>query len=168
MNPKILVTVGVLVALSAGALARSALGDSAHDFSTTDGGRAPERTDDNIPAPTFEPGLLMKLQELQASRRAARRAALEDAKSWEENRSQRASAHRAQLAALWGAVVGTIDGQARLRLHAERMARLNRMLDLAEQKNDAAFVKRIRVDVERELTHHVQVMSQLQTAMGLR
>jgi len=168
MNTKILAVLSLSVGFSASVFVRSALGDGESDSSTTNEARAPERTDDASVAPTFDPKLLAKLHELQVTRRDARKEGLKDAKSWEENRPQRAGAHRAQLAAVWGAVAGSIDGQARLRLHADHMARLNRMLDLAEQTNDAALAKRIGADIDRELTRNMQLMLQLQTAVGMR
>jgi len=158
---------GACLALSASCFVRSALGESEPESPSSSEDRAEQRTDDT-PLPSFDPKLTAKLLELQATRRAARRTALEDPKRWDEERSQRASEHRAQLVALWGTLVGSIDGQAHLRLHADRMARLNRMLDLAEQKKHPALVKRIRSDIERELTHHARVMLQLRAAMGMR
>ncbi|HEY0465741.1 MAG TPA: hypothetical protein VGC79_16120 [Polyangiaceae bacterium] len=169
MKCQLLTLSGLLVALSASCFVRSALGDPDGTAPSESEGRAAERTNDSPAAnPKVDPLLLARLQQLQTTRRAARKEALKDAKSWEEQRAERASAHRAQLAALWGAVVGSLDGQARLRTHAMRMASLNRMLDLAEQKSDAALVVRIQADIQRELTRHVQVMQELQAASGTR
>jgi hypothetical protein len=64
--------------------------------------------------------------------------------------------------------VGTVDGQARLRLHADRMARLNRMLDLAEQKNQKLLITMINSDIAGELAHHVQAMQKVKAEAGLR
>lgn len=168
MNAKLLTLVSVFVALSASCFVRSALGEPEGALPSANEGRPSERTDDSVASPTLDPKLLARAVELEATRRAAREGLLKDAKGWEDNRAQRASVHRAQLAALWGNVVGSIDGQARLRMHAERMARLNRMLDLAQQKQDSALVKRIEADVQRELSRHVQTMQQLQAVTGMR
>jgi len=130
--------------------------------------QARARTDDSlVTAPALDRGLVQRLQELESARRTARRAGLTDPQAWQENRVQRASAHRQQLATLWGNVVGTIDGQARLRLHADRMARLNRMLDLAEQKNEKSLVTSIEADIASELARQVQAMQKLIAESGL-
>lgn len=168
MNAKLLTLFGVLVALSASCFVRSALGAAVSASPSANEGRAPERTDESVASATLDPKLLSRVVELEATRRAAREAALDDPKGWQDHRAQRASAHRAELAALWGNVVGSIDGQARLRMHAERMARLNRILDLAQLKQDPALVKRIQADIQRELARHVQTMQQVQAATGMR
>lgn len=166
MNSKLLTRFGVLLALSATCFVRSALGDPEGAPAGSEG-RASQRVDDSPAAPALDPRLLIRLQQQEIARRAARKEALKDPKGWDDNRAQRASAHRARLAALWGNVVGTIDGQAHLRIHADRMARLNRMLDLAELKNDSRLVARIRLDISRELARDMQAMRQLQVASGM-
>jgi len=163
----LLTSFSLFVALSASCFVRSALGEPEGASPRTLEGREAERRDDAPPAPRFDPHLFLRLEQLQASRRIARQQAITDAQRWEDNRATRASAHRARVAALWGNVVGTLDGQARLRVHAEHMARLNRMLDLAEQKRDSALVKRIQAGIARELTRHLEAMLQLQAAAGL-
>lgn len=168
MNLKPFTPRGVVAALAAIAFLRSTLGGADVAPPSTSEGRSEVRTDDSAPMPSIDPKLLARLRQLQADRRADRVQARKDPKSWEESRAQRASAHRAQLASLWGSVAGSIDGQARLRLHAERMARLNRMLDLAEPKHDSALVKRIQADIERELTLHTELMMQLQRPAGMQ
>jgi len=150
--------------LAGSAVAQPKLGEPAGDAED----RARARTDDSRAlAPALDRSLLQRLQELESARRTARRAGLKDPKAWQENIAQRASAHRQQLAALWGNVVDTIDGQARLRVHADRMARLNRILDLAEQKNEKSLVTTIDADIASELARHVQAMQQLIAEVGL-
>lgn len=177
MNSKLLSRYGVFVVLSArclvfvlvSLLVRSALGEPELERRASGSeGRASQQTDGNAEKPTFDPRLLIKLQQAEATRRAARKQALQDPKGWEEGRPQRASAHRAQLAALWGSISGSIDGQAHLRRHADHMARLNRMLDLAELQSDSALLARIHLDISRELARHMQSMRQLQAAAGLQ
>ena len=53
-------------------------------------------------------------------------------------------------------------------MNADRMARLNRMLDLAEQKSDATLAARIHADITRELSRHAQAMQNLQAETGMR
>ena len=113
-----------------------------------------------------EAQLVAHLQELEAGRRKVREVALKEPQSWAVNRPIRAAQHRQQIAQLWGNVVGSIDAQASLRMNADRMARLNRMLDLAEEKHDAALVSRLRADVTRELVRHVHTMQQVIASTG--
>src|SRR6187431_773727 len=144
MNAQHFTRFGVLMALSASYFAGAALAQPKAAEPDTRAEEGQARTDDPpVVAPALDRSLLRRLQELEGARRTERREGLKDPKAWEANRAQRASAHRQQLATLWGSVVGLIDGQARLRLHADRMARLNRMLDLAEQKNDKSLVATI-------------------------
>jgi hypothetical protein len=166
MNSRFLTSLSTVVALSVSCFVPSALAEPEGASPQTVERREAERRDDTPPAPRFDPKLFLRLEQLQASRRITRRQAITDAKTWEENRATRASAHRARVAALWGDVVGTIDGQARLRTHAEHLARLNRMLDLAEQKQDAALITRVQAGIVRELERHLQAMLQLQAAAG--
>ena len=129
----------------------------------------PARTNDE-PAvvPALDRGLLQRLQELEGARRTARQEGLKDPEAWEATRAQRASAHRQQLAALWGGVMDRIEGQARLRLHADRMARLNRLLYLAEQRRDKSLIATIDADIASELVHQVQAMQKVKAEAGLR
>ena len=161
---------GVFWALSAGCFAGPALAqpESAEPGVRTDEQGQARTGDSPAVAPALDRSLLKRLQELEGARRTDRREGLEDPKAWEANRGQRASAHRQQLATLWGSVVGTVDGQARLRLHADRMARLNRMLDLAEQKNQKLLITMINSDIAGELAHHVQAMQKVKAEAGLR
>ena len=117
----------------------------------------PERSE-NAAGGKGDAKLVARLEQIEAARRITRREAQKDAKAWVDGRAQRAKQHREALAELWGDVSGTIDGQARLRMHANRMARLNRLLDLAEQKADAKLVARVRTDIKKELARHALVM----------
>ena len=124
--------------------------------------------EDDAPSVVFDPTLVERLSELQANHRKARDEALKDPKAWDDNRALRAQLDRAELGQLWGNLVNSPDAQARLRLHADRMARLNRMLDLAQGSADAALSKRIRADIERELVLHAQNMQTLRSALRLQ
>ncbi len=136
----------------------------------------PERTDEEssvrkdeavAPARTA-PQLLLRLEQLEAARRQNRAQALADPKAWAASRAQRAAQHRLEILQVWGNVVNSIDGQANLRIHAQRMARLNRMLDLAEHAADQALSARIRADIQRELVRHAKSMETTLVASGAR
>jgi len=174
MNPQHFKWFGALfplVALVATCLAGSALAQSEGDEPRTrrdEEDRSGTDVSPSVVAPALDRNLLKRLQELEGARRTARTEGLKDSKAWEAGRARRASAHRQQLATLWGSITGTVDGQARLRLHADRMARLNRLLDLAEQKNDKALIATLATHIENELKRHVQAMQKAKAAAGLQ
>ena len=111
-----------------------------------------------VAAASASPELVARLALLEAGRRLKRTQAQVDPKAWAEGRAERAAQRRREIAELWGNVVYRIDGQAKLRIHAERMSRLNRMLDLAERSADQALTARVRTDITRELKRHAQSM----------
>lgn len=133
----------------------------------------PARTNDDLPASTNDdlpasvpPELMARLTQLQAERRQQRESALGDAPAWAAGRAQRAAQHRREIAQVWGSVVNGLDGQAKLRMHAERMSRLNRMLDLAQHAADPALSARIEKDITRELVRHAQAMQLIRANGG--
>ncbi len=128
---------------------------------------SPERVDD-APAVVFDPALAQRLIQAEAEHRQAREAGMKDPKTWAEQRAQRAARRRAEIGQVWGAMVDGADAQARLRSHADRMARLNRMLDLAQQAADHALTERVQKDVQKELVSHAQDMQTLRAALGLQ
>lgn len=117
------------------------------------------------PSIVFDPTLVERLQQLQADHRKARDQALKDPKAWDDGRAQRADLDRAELAKLWSNLVDSPDARARLRVHADHMARLNRMLDLAPTSGDAALTQRIQTAIQTELVQHAQNMQTLRAAL---
>lgn len=126
---------------------------------------APERADDT-PNVVFDPAVTQRLQQVEAEHRKAREQGLKDPKAWAEDRGKRASQRRAELGQIWGVLVDGPDAQARLRIQADRMARLNRMLDLAQQKGDAALIKRVQKDIDTAIVKHARDMQTLRAALG--
>jgi hypothetical protein len=127
----------------------------------------PTRTDDT-PVVTFDPALAARLQGLQADRRARREQELKDPKAWADNRATRAMQDRTELGQIWGNLVDRPDARAALRIHADHMARLNRMLDVAELGADPTLSQRIQADIRRELVSHAQNMQVLRAALGIK
>ena len=127
----------------------------------------PQRADD-APTVVFDPAIAQRLIQAEAEHRKAREAGMKDPKTWAEQRGQRATRRRAEVGQLWGALVDGPDAQARLRIHADRMARLNRMLDLAEQGGESALIERVQKAVQKELVAHAQDMQTLRAALGLK
>lgn len=107
-----------------------------------------------------------RVKQLEAARRSAREAGIKDPAAWTGARPQRAAQHRRELAELWGNVVGTLDAQAGLRMHADRMARLNRLLDLAQAKSDDTLAGQIKADISREIARYDRVMQVLRAGSG--
>jgi len=171
MNAQHFKRFGAFAALVATCFAGSALAQSEGEEPPTRRDEETRSGTDAVPtvvAPALDRNLLKRVQDMEGARRTARKEGLKDPKAWEAGRAQRASAHRQQLATLWGSITGTLDGQARLRMHAERMARLNRLLDLAEQKNDEALIATITADIGIELRRHVQAMQMAKAVAGLQ
>lgn len=119
----------------------------------------------DTPLGVFDPTLVARLQQLQAEHRKTREPALKDPKAWDEGRAQRADLDRAALAQIWSNLVDNADARARLRVHADHMARLNRMLDLAQAPADAALTQRIQAAIQTELLQHAQNMQTLRAAL---
>ena len=129
---------------------------------------APPEREESAPTVVFDPAVAQRLLQSEAEHRKARELGLKDPKTWAEDRGKRANQRRAELGQIWGALVDGPDAQARLRIHADRMARLNRMLDLAEQKADSALIERVRKDIQSELVKHAQDMQTLRAALGMK
>jgi len=166
MTPKHRILAGILALFAAAGLAGYAARATAQSRDKPDEA-APAREDDT-PSVVFDPSLVERLAQLQADHRKTRDQALEDPKAWDEGRAQRAGLDRAELGKLWGNLVNSPDAQARLRMHADHMARLNRMLDLAQAAPDAALTKRIQTAIQSELVQHAQNMQTLRTALRLQ
>ncbi|HEY3254849.1 MAG TPA: hypothetical protein VGJ91_12905 [Polyangiaceae bacterium] len=125
----------------------------------------PVRKDDTVSA-SVPAQLVARLALLEQGRRQKRAQALSDPTAWAAGRAERAAQHRQEIAQVWGNLASTIDGQAKLRMHAERMSRFNRILDLAERGSDKALVARVRADIARELIRHAKSMQASSSAVG--
>jgi hypothetical protein len=121
--------------------------------------------DGDTPLVVFDPTLVERLQQLQAEHRKTREPARKDPKAWDEGRAQRADLDRAALAKIWSNLVDNAEARTRLRIHADHMARLNRMLDLAQASADAALTQRIQTAIATELLQHAQNMQTLRAAL---
>jgi|GEM_PF-3357632 len=104
--------------------------------------------------------------EKQQQARQGRKQAQTDSKAWNATRTQRAESHRTDVAQTWGSVTNHPDAQAELSLHADRMARLNRALDLAEAKGDTNQANQINDLINKEISRHANVMASIQAKAG--
>lgn len=131
------------------------------------GGEAPSAA----PPGSANPGLYAKLDRLRKfieKRQRERRAALKDPKSWEDGRPGRAAEHRSEIASTWGNAVAAPEAQAELKKHAERMAKLNRILDLANEKGDTALAARVQAVIQTEVDRDAQFMETIQAKAGAK
>jgi hypothetical protein len=98
----------------------------------------------------------------QEAARARRLALLRDERRWDEERHIRAEAHRRAIAQEWVHVSNRPAARAELSIHADRMARLNRALDLAEGSSDTPMISRINELIRRENARHARIMASIQ------
>jgi hypothetical protein len=103
-----------------------------------------------------------------AKDRAARQAAIEQREQEREaNREQRREQRVAEIRAKWqAAFLADPNTQDELTLHAQRIADLTRMKDMAELSADAKLGVRIDVATQKENDRHDQRMQALQAAFG--
>ncbi len=108
-----------------------------------------------------------RLQRLQDERAAQRLAQRHNEAQWEASRAAREAEHRKQLETLWGATfLRRPECQPELALDADREARLNRMIDLAQDAHDAASEARARAILAREYARHARAMAALRAKWG--
>ncbi|HEX3774724.1 MAG TPA: hypothetical protein VHV51_09690 [Polyangiaceae bacterium] len=119
-------------------------------------------------APPADPRLAERLHQAEEQRQKERMAAVKDAKAWNEGRNARAIARRDEIAKTWGNAVSSTEAQAELRTHADRMARLDRILDIANQKADNALAARCRADIQFEIDRDLHAMEELRAKEGMR
>ncbi|HET9625337.1 MAG TPA: IPT/TIG domain-containing protein [Kofleriaceae bacterium] len=102
--------------------------------------------------------------------RAARQAAFERRRQeWLDNREQRREERLREIRRRWDAAfLASPDTQAELTLHAQRVAELARMKDIAELNDNGKLVVRVGVLSTREDARHSERMAELQAAFGRR
>ncbi|HEY2410198.1 MAG TPA: hypothetical protein VGI10_29540 [Polyangiaceae bacterium] len=113
-----------------------------------------------------DPQLTQRLREAEQQRERDRRNGQKDSRAWNDGRSQRAATHRQQLSSTWGSLVNNPDAKAELATHADRMARLHRILDIANEKGDTALAARAQADIDAEIARDSQVMQSIRAKAG--
>ena len=108
---------------------------------------------------------LLKQQQLQ---RTQRQAARKDTRAWDAAREQRAAEARNQVNATWGNLADQPEAKAELATHAERMAQLNRILDVAQDKGDTALAARTNAVIQREIARDTRVLQGIRAREGVR
>ncbi|HEY4106701.1 MAG TPA: hypothetical protein VGM44_22530 [Polyangiaceae bacterium] len=89
---------------------------------------------------------------------ARRQAERRNQALWEAHREERAIAARNQLQSTWGSSLNRPEARAELALHADRMARLNRILDIAQDRHDAALIARTEAVLQREINRDARIL----------
>jgi hypothetical protein len=119
-------------------------------------------------APPADPALRARLHQFEEQRQRDRKLAVKDPKVWNDGRPQRAVQRRSEIASTWGSAVNSPEAQAELKTHADRMARLDRILDIANQKSDTALAARAQTDIQTEVDRDARVMQIIRDKAGVR
>ncbi len=110
-----------------------------------------------------------RLQRLDEDRRQKRAQLRRDPHVWEAGRATRDEEHRRQLEGVWGgALLSRPECRAELELHADRVARLNRIIDVAEDQHNAALVTHARTVLNREIARNARAMADLRVRLGVQ
>lgn len=104
----------------------------------------------------------------QQDERAKRQIAKKDQHAWEASREQRAAEARAQVNSTWGDISERPEAKAELATHAERMAQLNRILDVAQDKGDAALAAKTNAVIQREIARDTRALQAIRAKEGVR
>lgn len=110
-------------------------------------------------------------KEERENRKEDRKDAREDAKEArqenraerQEKRQERRKERRAKIKDKWGDLVKRPEAQNELKKHARRIARLNRLLALAEEAKKEDNKKKVEELIEKENKRHEARMAQLNT-----
>lgn len=87
-------------------------------------------------------------------------------KEWRDKRPERRKKRREFIKKNWGKLIGHPAARQELRLHARRMARLNRAKFVAEQVEDAEAVKKADELIAKEKARHQARMAELKEKHG--
>ena len=129
---------------------------------------AEEHRDAVIAHQETEAQLRDRLQREHDAEYLRRQAARRDHAAWEAGREQRALEARNQVSATWGGLADREDARAELRTHADRMAQLNRILDVAMDKGDAALAAHCRNVINREIARDARILASIRLSAGAR
>jgi hypothetical protein len=102
-----------------------------------------------------------RMQQREDQERAKREAERKDEQKWKADRSKRADDWRNDMASQWGNTLDQPEARSELSLHADRMARLNRILDIAQDKKDDALASHAKQVIQREVARDSRVMQGL-------
>ena len=109
-----------------------------------------------------------RLLKQQLAERAQRQSARKDTRAWEAGREQRAAQARSQFSQTWGDLADQPDAKAELATHAERMAQLNRILDVAQDQSNSALIAQTNAVIQREIARDTRVLQGIRARGGVR
>ena len=101
-----------------------------------------------------------------AQRERERRDKIRNEAQWEASQEARAAAHRREVVEHWGAIASRAEARAELQVHADRMARLNRILDLAVDSRDDDLASHCRRVIQREVVRNARAMAKIETEVA--
>jgi hypothetical protein len=121
-----------------------------------------------LPPPQhFDPAAIAARNQAQEDQRdRERRERIRNEREWEASREARAEAHRREIAERWAAIAIRAEARAELQLHAERMAHLSRILDVAFESHDDSLVAHCRRVIQREIARNARAMARIEAGGG--
>jgi len=99
---------------------------------------------------------ILRRERLVLERRAKERR---DIALWRRARAARALAHRREIYARWAWAVQTPEGREEFVLYSDRLARLHRIRDIAEDRRDQAMIGRVDRVIALENARHANVIT---------
>jgi hypothetical protein len=100
--------------------------------------------------------------------REHRKEAHKDPAAWAKSRQDRAVEERRDIATTWGGLTANAEAKAELAQHADRMSRLNRVIDLADDRNEPTVSARAKVLLQREIARNTRAMMAIKVKVGAR
>ena len=120
-----------------------------------------------IAPPAPDPRIvIVRVQSLEDQRRREREIRIHDEREWEASREARAAIHQREVMEQWHSAAIRADARPELELHAERMAHLNRILDIAVGDRDPVLAGRCRIVMQREVARNIRVMASFESIGG--
>ena len=109
-----------------------------------------------------------RMQQKEEQDRAKREAERKNDAQWKADRTKRAEAWRSDMANQWGNTLDMPEARTELNTHSDRMARLNRILDIAEDKHDTTLAAHCKQVIQKEVARDSKVMQDLRDREGHR
>ncbi|HTQ04554.1 MAG TPA: hypothetical protein VMI54_11890 [Polyangiaceae bacterium] len=109
-----------------------------------------------------------RMQQHEDQERAKREAERKNEAQWKADRARRADEWRNDMASQWGNTLDMPEARTELSTHSDRMARLNRILDIAQDKKDNALAAHARLVIQKEIARDARVMAAFRDREGGR
>lgn len=100
-----------------------------------------------------------RMQQREDQERAKRETERKNESQWKADRAKRAEQWRNDMASQWGNTLDMPEARSELSLHADRMARLNRILDIAQDKKDTALANHAKQVIQKEIARDARIMA---------